>query len=49
MQGSTHVEAPVETDDISATDDPPDRIYAESKLDKRLHLDTGGAFGSLPY
>ena len=43
MQGSTYAEASVEADDVSAIDDTSDRIYAESKLDKRLHLDPRGA------
>ena len=43
MQGSTYAEAPVEEDDIPAIDDTSDRIYVESELDKRLHLDPGRA------
>ena len=49
MQGFAYAKAPTQADDILVADDSSDRIYAEPKLDERLHSDLGRSIEPLTH
>ena len=49
MQGFADAKAPTQADDILVADDSSDRIYAEPKLDERLHSDLGRSIEPLTH